>query len=101
METERENGGNRNDSDSESRETIVFTESRKETNDTEYVPTTSDSEESTVSIVEKKATKKKQTTITNTFHLTKKDMNTMTQMRGTKENEVNKHQTRSMRKYNN
>ena len=57
-----------------------------DTNDKEYVPTTSDSKESAVSIVEKKVTKKKQTTITNTFHLTKQELKTMTQMKGTKEN---------------
>ena len=66
----------------------------------EYEPTTADSEESTVSTKEKKITKKKQTNITNTFHLTKKELKTMTQMKGIKENEVNKRQTRSMRMTN-
>ena len=69
-------------------------------NNKEYEPTTTDSEESAVSVRQKKTTKKKQTKITNTFHLTKQEGKTMTQMKGIKGNEANKPQTRSMRTTN-
>ena len=62
--------------------------------------TSTDSEESAVSVREKKITKKKQTTIPNTFHLTKQELQAMTQNKGTKEFVTNKLQTRSMRTTN-
>ena len=58
-------------SDGEDEDTIIHTGSVVDEDDREYEPTSKDSEESAVSIKRKKATNKKQTMITNTFHLTK------------------------------
>ena len=68
--------------------------------DRENEPTSMDSEESAVSIKKKKSTNKKQTTITNTFHLTKNELKAMIQKKGTKEVETNKSQARSMKTTN-
>ena len=93
--------GDKGASDSDVGKTIIITESATDTNDKEYEPITMDSEEIVVSIVEKKATQKSQTTITDTFHPTKKELQVMTQKRETKEKVEVKRQTRSMRKLNN
>ena len=87
-------------SDSKNGETLTHTDSMMDANDKEYEPTLTDSEESAVSVREKKIKKKKQTMITDTFHLTKQELKSMTQKKGIKEIEVNKGQTRSMRKTN-
>ena len=65
--------------------------------DREYEPTLTDSEESAVSIKKRKPTNKKQTMITNTFHLTKNELRTMTQKKGNNKHLFHKRQTRSMR----
>ena len=93
----RRNEGINNGSDGENEETITHTDSMVDENYREYEPTSTDSEESAVSVREKKTTKKKQTTITNTLHLTKQDLKSMTQKKGIKEIEVNERQIRSMR----
>ena len=66
--------GDKGASYSDGKKTIIITESATDMNDKEYEPTTTDSEESAVSTVEKKATQKIQITITSTFHLTKKEL---------------------------
>ena len=96
MAIERINEEINNGSDGENGETITHTDSMVDVNDREYEPTSTDSDESEVSVREKKVSNKKQTMITNTFHLTKKELKAMTQKKGTKEFETNKHQTRSM-----
>ena len=81
-------------SNGENEDTILHTGSVVDEYDKEYDPTSTDSEESVVSIKRKKKTNKKQTMITNTFHLTKTELRAMTQKKG---NKMNKRQTRSMR----
>ena len=103
-ETSRDGGASQynNESDSNNRdreneETQTHTESTMDEENREYKPTSTDSEESAVSIKRRKPTNKKQTTITNTFHLTKTELKTMTQNKGTNEHVLYKRQTRSMR----
>ena len=92
----RRSEGSNVSSDGEDEETITHTESLVDENDREYEPTSTESEESALSTKGKKATNKKQTMITNTFHLNKKELRAMTQKKGTKENEMSKRQTMSM-----
>ena len=95
-ETSRDGSTNQN-RDGGHEETQAHTESTMDKEDREYEPTTTDSEESAVSIKRRKSISKKQTTITNTFHLTKRELETMTQMKGNTAQIVHKRQTRSMR----
>ena len=78
------NGG----SNGENEDTITHTDSMVDENDREYEKTSTDSEESEVSVRENKVSNKKQTTITNTFHLTKNELIAMTKKKGTKESKL-------------
>ena len=96
-ENKQSSGSGSGNSDGENEDTILHTGSVVDEDDREYEPTSTDSEESAVSIKRKKTTNKKQTMITNTFHLTKTELRAMTQKKGINENEMNKRQKRSMR----
>ena len=103
-ETSRDGGASQynnesdsNNRDGENEETQTHTESTMDKEDREYKPTMMDSEESAVSIKRRKPTNKKQTPITNTFHLTKTELKTMTQKKGNTAHVLHKRQTRSMK----
>ena len=83
--------------DSRSEKTIHVSDSTSDNSDDAGEPATTDSEESIALVIKKKATQKKQTTITNAFHLTKKEMDTMVHNNQNKPNnkETNKRVTRS------
>ena len=83
--------------DGDNEDTQTHTGSIVDEDDKEYEPTSTDSEESAVSIKKKKSTNKKQTTITNTFHLSKSELRAMIQKKGNNKQLSNKRQTRSMR----
>ena len=96
-ESKHSNEDDSSNRDGKNKDTLPHTGIVEDENDREYEPTSTDSEESVVSIKRKKPTNKKQTMITNTFYLTKTELRAMTQKKGNNIQEINKRQTRSMR----
>ena len=94
---EYRNNNQGEDMDSGSEKTIHVSDSPSDIRDDTFEPATTDSEESIASVIKKKAAQKKQTTITNAFHMTKKEMDTMVLNNQNKPNnkEMNKRVTRS------
>ena len=94
MRRQNENGHKKEGTfGSESDDTIIINDSTYSYNDNEYEPTTKDLEISAVSTPKKHTTIKKQTPITNTFHITKKELETMQQSNNDKEIVHDRHQT--------